>query len=759
MRLIGTSPPYENNDMLPNSQKKQTVSHEITGILKHEKQIKNVYPDLTLIKNHPDYIFAHMPFISSAVKYTLYVNDTSFVIHHQALNSKKQARKMNVVRSSWIPRKLTIDLLRKIYTEEDLSWTKDSELTFKKYGIMSLSKAHPNSLGLRLLAFHDPIRILAQARDYNIDPPFSLQTILDLSNDQIILAADLMKNDPFKLCFRETHGLNLPDMYPDLRLMTLSPLQRKAHNLYLKIKKNTYENCHSLMKIEFENKSMDDQAISLLISNGIVVRSKFDDNFISLVQVVRQEQALIEAIYTIESSPSFEPAKSIGKYNDDDNDDDDDDDDYYSSLQLSSGHKMCDEQKKAFMIMLKKPILAIDGSAGSGKTDFLNVIDQVYGKVVYFTAFQGVNAGQLSRISENASTTHKLLYEHSQHHNLLKCIFKDINVLVIDEVGTQSLSLFSAILSAFANCGRINKKLILVGDLGQLPPIGGPAPFRYLLNYFNARASFIKFMHNHRVKDDSDLNLLATNAIAIRAGNKDEIYWDSNNFIFESFEDDDGSGKSPINVLMKIIDKFDLIESRFIVVTHQRKHVEILCKEIEKKFGGTGTYGIQTGHKFAFTKNAYDIGVINNEILWLHDIEDREISKNSKRSRSHHPQSTTDRRLPNTNRYLIAHRKNGAVLEIPYEKSIIGRVKKASAVTSNAMQGSSYETVIRVDFCKSIHSTRERLYTDVTRAENRFIYIGNLDWFDEAILRPETIPESHLEKYAEELNERLILSN
>lgn len=701
---------------------KKRVTHTVEGSLRRDSGFAALYPDLVLLNNCPDHAFANPPFVSSAVVYTLYVSETE-----TRLRGAGDARKMVVVRSSWLPRKHTAGLAREIYDEEELEWTADSARAYEDRGMQGLLFAHPESLGLRLLALHSQMRRLCQARDWANDPPFPLKAVLALSNARIrYVADDLAVDDPFRLCFRATHGLELPDMRSET--LALSSEQRRTRAFYLKLKEETYRECHSLVD---SRGLVDDDALTWLVANGVAVRREAEPHLIALAEVDRHESALLEALAIIENSSPVEADRG-------------------AVAQLASGKRLCDEQEMAADILRRKQVLAIDGRAGSGKSAFLNVVKRFYGGRIYCTAFQGVNAGHLRSVSARTSTTHRLLHEHARNHGPFKCALKGVEVLVIDEAGTQSLSLLAGLLSAFALCGAPRKKLVMVGDLGQLPPIGGPAPFRYLVDHFAARGYLVRFYHNHRA--DSDDGIVASNASAVRDGEPDAVSWDQENFVHCPPDRDE----KPEAALIRAIARFDLRERQFIVLTHRREHAARLCEVVERRFGGTGLPGAQVGHKFAFTKNDYEVGAVNNEILTLARIEDREPEKKRrdgssvtfKRVRPARAYSTSDRKPPGTHRYLIAEASDGSKREIPYEGAIVGRIKKASAVTSNAMQGSSREVVIRVDFGPSRYSTRERLYTDVTRAEKMFVYVGKREWFVQAVERPEPVPRSRLAERA-----------
>ena len=722
IRRVGTSLPYEPD--LPVAQERLEVTHKVIGVLRPDDKFSEAFPDLVLLENHPDHVFSRMPFASSAVQYQLYVSMTDISIRHASLPRNGVATKTIVLKASWKARKHCIQLVHKIFAEEKLPWNTSVETAFRAGGFDQLLLGHPESLGVKLLSLHKDIFKLCCAKNARSEPAFQFKAVMSMSAAKIKHAAYLMRTDPFRLCFRRAHGLTeLPDMAGD-KAKSFDGLQDHIINFYDFLKRKTFSERHSIVDASYE---ITTEGIHWLVGNGVVERSEIEPKMVELIEIHEAERALLEAIANIEASVPLH-----GKHTE--------------NVLLTSGNVLCDEQETALTILRHKPILAIDGRAGSGKTDFLNVVIQLYGKdKVFCTAFQGVNAGQLARLGTKASTTHKLIYEHALNHSPFACAMKGIEVLVIDEAGTQSLTLLAALLSAFALCGAHNKKLVLVGDLGQLPPIGGPAPFRYLVKYFASRGYLVRFVHNHRVNPDA--RLLAENANAILRGAANDINWNEDSFVLMS--PPEYNNKSPLETMLCAIDRFELMEDDFIVVTHRNRDRDALCAAIERKFGGSGESGIEVGHKFCFTKNDYGLGTVNNEILVLEAIQDR-IPRNKQRPKN--VRSTRDHRLLNSTRYLIARRSDDSILEVPYEGTTVGRIKKASAVTSHAMQGSARRVVIRVDYGPSIYSTRERLYTDVTRAEKTFIYVGQLEWLKAAVGRLEPVPPSHLEALANKMH-------
>jgi len=253
------------------------------------------------------------------------------------------------------------------------------------------------------------------------------------------------------------------------------------------------------------------------------------------------------------------------------------------------------------------------------------------------------------------------------------------------------------------------------------------------------------FVHNHRAVG----KVIADNANLIRDTYQyNGITWNSD-FLFVPID----HTETPQNTLCRVLKTYGIREDDFIVVTHRREDARTLSVKIEQHYGDTGSPGVQIGHKFCFKRNCYEIGAINNEVLKLIKIEDRPISAAPckkklilKRKANHAITSTSERRISNSERYLIVQDVHENMREIIYDVKRHGHLEKASAVTSNAMQGSSRKIVIRVDFDDSPYSTNVRIYTDVTRAISQFIYIGQMNWFRNAVSREEYVRLSDLSK-------------
>lgn len=135
------------------------------------------------------------------------------------------------------------------------------------------------------------------------------------------------------------------------------------------------------------------------------------------------------------------------------------------------GFEFTDEQRQGIIDVIKNNVTVVIGSAGTGKT---SVIKGAYEALPdYINVAQCAFSGQASkRINEAtgypSSTIHRLLgysgggFECDENNPLFH------HVIVIDEISMVGLELFWCLIRAI----RQGAKLVMLGDSGQLPPIG-----------------------------------------------------------------------------------------------------------------------------------------------------------------------------------------------------------------------------------------------------------------------------------------------
>ena len=199
-----------------------------------------------------------------------------------------------------------------------------------------------------------------------------------------------------------------------------------------------------------------------------------------------------------------------------------------------------DEQRE----VVKKVLLSdskfecITGSAGTGKTFVVSeIVDNsaMNGKSVICCAFTGKAA---SRMEQSEIDTSKLLVPPKTIHSMMATLNyqfdgkANIDLVIIDEASTMNSELFNDFVMSLENsCGNHDKiKFIFVGDVNQLPPIGGGQIFEDIitLNLYPVH----RLTKIFRTTDEAMLSLYAdtlrSTQIAIKKHRKFFVGYNSN---------------------------------------------------------------------------------------------------------------------------------------------------------------------------------------------------------------------------------------
>lgn len=147
------------------------------------------------------------------------------------------------------------------------------------------------------------------------------------------------------------------------------------------------------------------------------------------------------------------------------------------------GFKLEEKQKDAVRAVSNN-IVAITGPAGSGKTTtaeaMLYAIENIFGGKTVFAAPTGKAANRLREIVNRPVSTIHSLFKIGSDSNEEKEVKKiDADTLVIDEYSMVHSALMSKVMDGI---DLSKTKLVLIGDIEQLPPIGAGKPFADIIN-------------------------------------------------------------------------------------------------------------------------------------------------------------------------------------------------------------------------------------------------------------------------------------
>ena len=229
------------------------------------------------------------------------------------------------------------------------------------------------------------------------------------------------------------------------------------------LKENLIEFVIQLLDVSTE--IIEDNLINLKVRNEIVIEEREGEEWVYLYSFYRTEQSIAQKIMGLAKSKNMKKIKDMEKqlYN----------------IESKIDIVLSSKQKEAVMAINESNVTIITGGPGTGKTTIIKTILEIYklrGNKVVLCAPTGRAAKRMTETTgEEASTLHRLLeigkfnddelYKNEQDYEGMPI---DADVIVVDEVSMVDMFLMNYLLS----CIYKGTKLILVGDVDQLPSVG-----------------------------------------------------------------------------------------------------------------------------------------------------------------------------------------------------------------------------------------------------------------------------------------------
>ncbi len=393
------------------------------------------------------------------------------------------------------------------------------------------------------------------------------------------------------------------------------------------------------------------------------------------------------------------------------------------TAEREGGIEYSERQREAIREAAASGILIVTGGPGTGKTTILNGILSLFGQMqlrCLLAAPTGRAAKRLTEVTgEEASTIHRLL-EAGIDQNTGEMFFArdesnplKADAIIIDEMSMVDVQLLSSLLHAIP----ANKRIILVGDPDQLPPVGPGFPFGDML-----RSGELPSVRLTEVFRQAQQSLIVMNAHRVNRGELPELRSVTSDFFFMRRRSEDAVRQTIRELCQTRLPKNMGIPSDQIqVLTPTRKggvgtwSLNGLLQDAlnpaapTKKERQFGEFTFREGDRVMQIRNNYDIlwkkcdgsavgaGMFNGDIGIIKAID---------------PQMET---------LTVVYDDR----EADYDFTQLNELEPAYAMTVHKSQGSEYRAVILAAHSGSPYLlSRSILYTAITRARELLIIVG-----------------------------------
>ncbi len=381
-----------------------------------------------------------------------------------------------------------------------------------------------------------------------------------------------------------------------------------------------------------------------------------------------------------------------------------------------------EKQKESIKASVEHGVFIISGGPGTGKTTIINAIIDIFEKMklkVLLAAPTGRAAKRMTEATgKEAKTLHRLLeYKHTEdgplsfNKNESDPLLADL--IIVDEASMIDIKLMQHLLEAIT----VGTRLILVGDVDQLPSVG---PGNVLSDLIS---SDIEKVFLNEIFRQSSESMIVTNAHKINNGLMPMVNKKDADFFFIKTKTEKDTVDTIINLCKNRLPEYYNITPNDIQVLSPMKKsktgIDVLNEKLQEALNPSSDSLnelkylqniFREGDRVMQIKNNYDIewesdyskgkGVFNGDMGVITEIDE----KNRKIT------VTFDDKL------------------VEYSKELIGEIVLSYAVTVHKSQGSEFPVVI-IPLYNIPYMLRNKniLYTGVTRAKKLVVLVGRED--------------------------------
>ena len=454
-----------------------------------------------------------------------------------------------------------------------------------------------------------------------------------------------------------------------------------------------------------------------------------------------------------------------------------------TEIENNLGISYDDVQKSAIQQALQSKVFILTGGPGTGKTTVLQSIlfalrnkeycGQEYDKDSILLCAPTGKAAQRMRLSTGwpASTIHRMLGLYGSDDDDMAPVdgVGDISfarVVIVDEASMIDTYLMGALCKALpAGC-----KLIIVGDVDQLPSIGPGSVFKDII-----QSQCLPVARLTSVYRQSEGSRIFDNAKAVITGNYDAFSLTGEDFEFVNtvYAQEESEAPAVLETVRAVL-KSGLTPFDFLVLSPMYKGdvgVTALNTRIQEMCNPDGfvVYSgrsliYKEGDKVLQTVNNYDKNVFNGDVGRIITFE--EFEKRFPYPRRDDGREIDADEILSNKEYTVKQKLAASIQKarianpqtlidfgedniIPYTQAELQEITLAYAMTVHKAQGSEAHTVIQIaSTTQHIMLYRQLFYTAMTRARRKLYVVGT----EAAIMRAcrnvgNTVRRTHLQYF------------
>lgn len=399
-----------------------------------------------------------------------------------------------------------------------------------------------------------------------------------------------------------------------------------------------------------------------------------------------------------------------------------------SSFENKHNIKFADSQKDAILGAFENGIEIITGGPGTGKTTIIKCIIEIYennGMKVLLAAPTGRAAKRMTESTgREAKTIHRLLEmgvseDENSFFGRGEGEPLEGDVIIIDEASMIDIMLMNSLLKAI----KLGTRVIIVGDVDQLPSVGPGNVLRDLIN-----SNFIKVVRLNEIFRQGKESMIILNAHRINNGELPYLNKKDGDFFFDNRENNESILQTILDLVNRRIPMFNSKWNKvkdIQILSPTRKGIlgiENLNNELQailnppdkyKKERKFKDFIFRVGDKVMQTKNNYSlkwnriggygdnegVGIFNGDMGFIESIDEEN----------------------NTITVIFDDERR-----IVYDNVYVEELELAYVITIHKSQGSEFKVVIIPTFMGSAFlMNRNILYTGITRAKELVVVVGS----------------------------------